>query len=66
MPIDSLQWRLELWQQHITDDLYDGETGIPSVQNGILLDGVVHIYFDKYLLAINLDVCITPIFLICF
>ena len=53
----SLQWRSASWQQHITDDSYVGETGIHSVQNGILLDGVAHTYFDKYLLAINPDVC---------
>ena len=34
-----------------------------SVQNGILLDSTAHVYFDKYLLAINPDVCITRIFL---
>ena len=53
----SLQWRLWSWQQHITDDAYDCETGIHSVQNGILLDLTAHAYFDKYMLAINPDVC---------
>ncbi|KAH9036351.1 hypothetical protein EDB85DRAFT_781078 [Lactarius pseudohatsudake] len=48
-------WRSGSWQQHITDDKYDGETGIHSVQNGILLDSTAHIYFGKYLLAINPD-----------
>ncbi|KAN0127885.1 hypothetical protein V8E53_014332 [Lactarius tabidus] len=55
-PLAQLElWRSLSWQQHITDDSYDGETGIHSVQNGILLDGTAHIYFDKYLLAINPD-----------
>jgi hypothetical protein len=62
-PNVSLQWRSVSWKQHITDDSYDGETGIHSVQNGILLDGTAHTYFDKYLLAINPDVC-TTLFLI--
>jgi len=48
-------WRSGSWQQHITDDAYDGETGIHSVQNGILLDSTAHKLFDKYLLAINPD-----------
>ncbi|KAI9464035.1 hypothetical protein BJY52DRAFT_882739 [Lactarius psammicola] len=48
-------WRSGSWQQHITDDEYGGETSIHSAQNGILLDAAAHIYFDKYLLAINPD-----------
>ncbi|KAH9044264.1 hypothetical protein EDB84DRAFT_1470391 [Lactarius hengduanensis] len=56
-------WRSGSWQQHITDDKYDGETGIHSVQNGILLDSTAHIYFDKYLLAINPDVGFTLLFI---
>jgi len=34
------------------------ESGIHSVQNGILLRSDVHGYFDKYKIAINPDVCI--------
>ena len=59
----SFQWRSGSWQQEIADDKYDGETGMHSVQNGNLLDSTAHIYFDKYLLAINPDVCISQIFL---
>jgi hypothetical protein len=51
-----LQWRSGSWQQQITDDEYDGETGIHSVQNGILLRSDVHVFFDKYMMAINPDV----------
>lgn len=49
------------WKQHITVDSYDGEAGIHSVLNGILLDDVSHPIFsvDKYLLTINPDVRIT-------
>ena len=32
-----------------------GETGIHSVQNGILLGSDIHEFFDKYMIAINLD-----------
>ncbi|KAH9066644.1 hypothetical protein EDB87DRAFT_1587336 [Lactarius vividus] len=56
-------WRSGSWKQHITDDKYDGETGIHSVQNGILLDKTAHIYFDKYLLAIDPDVGIALLFI---
>ncbi|KAN0137722.1 hypothetical protein V8E53_004478 [Lactarius tabidus] len=51
-------------QQQFADDKYDGETGMHSVQNGILLDCTVctaHIHFDKYLLTIDPDLCITRI-----
>ena len=34
-----------------------------SVQNGILLDSTAHIYFDKYMLAINPDARIPRTFL---
>jgi hypothetical protein len=59
-----LQWREEHWQQQITDDEYAGETGIHSVQNGILMDSSTHFFFDKYLLAINPDVRITEVLLL--
>ena len=64
MPIHSnfsLQRMTWQWKQHITVDSYDGEAGIHSVLNGILLDDVSHPIFsvDKYLLTINPDVRIT-------
>jgi hypothetical protein len=33
-----------------------GDTGIHSVQNGILLRSDIHVLFDKYMIAINPDV----------
>jgi hypothetical protein len=51
-----LQWKSGSWQQQITDDKYVGETGIHSVQNGILLEAGAHAFFDKYMIAINPDV----------
>ncbi|ELR08811.1 hypothetical protein VC83_00753 [Pseudogymnoascus destructans] len=48
-------WKAQLWQRQITDDRYVGESGINSVQNGILLRSDVHQLFDTYRLAINPD-----------
>jgi len=48
-------WRSGSWQQQINDDEYVGETGIHSIQNGILLNSEAHAYFDTYSLAINPD-----------
>jgi hypothetical protein len=35
-----------------------GDSGINSVQNGLLLSRHVHAAFDQYLISINPDVCI--------
>jgi hypothetical protein len=51
-----LQWKSGSWQQQIIDDKYVGETGIHSVQNGILLDSTTYGFFDIYMVAINPDV----------
>lgn len=40
----------------VADDRYVGESGINSVQNGILLRADVHELFDTYRIAINPDV----------
>jgi HNH endonuclease len=47
--------------RQITDDQYSGETGIHSVQNGLLLTSGAHLAFDKFLIAINPDVRITEV-----
>jgi hypothetical protein len=44
-----------------TDDQYSGDTGIHSVQNGLLLTANTHLLFDRYLLAINPHVRITEV-----
>ncbi|KFY30544.1 hypothetical protein V493_01846 [Pseudogymnoascus sp. VKM F-4281 (FW-2241)] len=52
---------LELWvakgwkQQIIDDDVEMSDTGINSIQNGILLDVSAHQFFNKYAIAINPD-----------
>ncbi|KAN0069237.1 hypothetical protein V8E54_012866 [Elaphomyces granulatus] len=48
-------WRQGNWVRQITDDQYSGDTGIHSVQNGLLLTSGAHLAFDKFLIAINPD-----------
>ncbi|OBT76810.1 hypothetical protein VF21_04524 [Pseudogymnoascus sp. 05NY08] len=48
-------WKTESWQRKIADDRYVGESGINSVQNGILLRSDVHELFDTFRIAINPD-----------
>ncbi|KFX98326.1 hypothetical protein V490_02366, partial [Pseudogymnoascus sp. VKM F-3557] len=50
-----VSWKSESWQRQITDDKYDGESGINSVQNGILLRSNVHDLFDTFYIAVNPD-----------
>ncbi|KFY37365.1 hypothetical protein V495_07224 [Pseudogymnoascus sp. VKM F-4514 (FW-929)] len=55
-PIAHLgMWKSESWHRQITDDKYDGESGINSVQNGILLRSDVHDLFDTFYIAVNPD-----------
>ncbi|OBT85393.1 hypothetical protein VE02_05075 [Pseudogymnoascus sp. 03VT05] len=49
-------WVAEGWKQQITDDdVGISDTRINSIQNGILLDSSAHVFFDKYMIAINPD-----------
>lgn len=49
------QWRTGSWVNQITDTEYVGQSGIHSVQNGLLLRSDIHHFFDSYDFAINPD-----------
>lgn len=38
----------------------EGETGIDSTQNGMLLDARIHQLWDSYLITVDPDVCACP------
>ncbi|OBT42765.1 hypothetical protein VE00_06596 [Pseudogymnoascus sp. WSF 3629] len=56
-PLAHLElWVSGKWKQQLSDDDIDtSESGINSVQNGLLLDSSAHLFFDKYALAIDPD-----------
>ncbi|OAF55147.1 hypothetical protein VC83_08423 [Pseudogymnoascus destructans] len=56
-PLAHLElWVSGKWKQQLTDDNIDiSESGIKSVQNGLLLDSSAHHFFNKYAIAIDPD-----------
>ncbi|KFX95140.1 hypothetical protein V490_04004 [Pseudogymnoascus sp. VKM F-3557] len=56
-PIAHLElWVAGKWKQQLSDDNVDvSDSGINSVQNGMLLDTTTHQFFDNYAIAIDPD-----------